>query len=99
MKPLLIRFLVRRLSTRRLAAITVDILADTLERLPRADRVPFLRDLAQEHLGGILRGFESSERAQLMNALLPLVAREFPLAELNLLDAFPNVASDAHGDE
>ena len=91
--------LIRRLSARQLAEIVGDILPDTLERLPRADRVPFLRDLAQEHLGGILRGLERSERAELMNALLPLVTREFPLAELNLLDAFPRVTWDLHTDE
>jgi hypothetical protein len=28
------------------------------------------------------------ERGQLMNALLPAVAREFPLAELDILGAF-----------
>ncbi len=89
MKRLLIRLLVRRLSARELAEIGGDLLPGALERLPRADRVPFLRDLAQQHLAEILQGLERSERAELMNTLLPLVAHEFPLSELNLLDAFP----------
>jgi len=91
--------LIRRLSAHELAEIVGDILPDTLERLPRADRVPFLRDLAQKHLGETLQGLERSERAELMNALLPLVVREFPLTELNLLDAFATVSSDAYTDE
>jgi hypothetical protein len=31
---------------------------------------------------------DHEERVSLMNGLLPLVAREFPLGELNLLDIF-----------
>ena len=94
MKRCLISMLIRRLSARQLAEIVGDILPDTLERLPRADRVPFLRDLAQKHLGETLQGLERSERAELMNALLPLVAREFPLSELNLLEAFAAAAGN-----
>jgi hypothetical protein len=89
MKHLLIRMLVSQLSARELAEIGGEILPTALAQLARPERVPFLRDSAQRYLGGVLGGLERSERVELMNALLPLVAREFPLEQVNLLDAFP----------
>jgi hypothetical protein len=75
-------------------AITVgEILPEVLNRLPHAKRVVFLHEMAEATAGPALRDLGREERAQLMNALLPLFAREFPLADLDLLRAFPAATS------
>ncbi len=59
------------------------------KKVPQEDRGGFIRTLVEDHLGDFLRGMSRKERASLMNDLLPLIAREFPLADLDLLSAFP----------
>jgi len=55
---------------------------------PPEERVKMLHCLAKEHLGEWLEGMSEEEKAKLMNSLLPLVAKEFPLAEIDILGAF-----------
>lgn len=42
----------------------------------------------EENLEWILVDLDRAQRAQLMNRLLPLVARYFPLEEVDILGAF-----------
>ncbi len=44
--------------------------------------------LVEENLSAALEGLGQEERAALMNSLLPLVARHFPLEEVDTLGAF-----------
>jgi len=88
-KHSLARLLARRLLPHDLVTVTGEVLPEILERLPRAKRVTFLCEMVTACVGPLLRNLGREERAQLMNALLPLAAREFPLADLDLLTAFP----------
>jgi hypothetical protein len=81
--------LARQLAPRDLVAVAGEALPDVLERVPRAERVAFLREMVAASIGPVLRNLGREERAQLMNALLPLAARGFPLVDLDLLTAFP----------
>lgn len=96
-KRFLVRPLARQLSARELAIVAGEILPEILNRLPRAERTAFLCEMAEVVVGPALRDLGREERAQLLNALLPLVAREFPLSDLDLLAAFP--ASPEHTTE
>ncbi len=58
------------------------------KQIPHEERVSFLKSLAEENLSAFLSDMNREERASLMNTLLPLIAQEFPLADLDLLTAF-----------
>ncbi|PKO24021.1 MAG: hypothetical protein CVU38_00995 [Chloroflexi bacterium HGW-Chloroflexi-1] len=98
-KHSLARLLARRLAPHDLVAAAGEVLLEALERLPRAERMTFLHEMITASIGPLLRNLGREERAQLMNSLLPLVAREFPLADLDLLTAFsaPISSEDALG--
>jgi hypothetical protein len=57
------------------------------EILPE-QRVSFLTEIVTGNLGALLSDMSRQERAELLNALLPIIAREFPLAEADLLTVF-----------
>ncbi len=66
----------------------------------RCEKLAFFRCFAEEHLGTLLAGLERAERAVLMNALLPSLVREFPLADLDILGALAPAGDPwAEGDE
>jgi hypothetical protein len=88
-KHSLLRAMAWHQSPQELAIAASEISSEIVNRLPRAERVALLRDMAEAIIGPALRDLGHEERAQLMNALLPLVVREFPLAELDLLTACP----------
>ena len=71
------------------------------KRLPREQRGGVLKSLAENYLSSFLGDMSREDRASLMNGLLPLVAREFPLADLDFLTAFssPDNFSGESGDE
>ena len=64
-------------------------LLKVLSQLPHIERAIVLREMAEVVLEPALSDLEREERIQLMNALLPLVVRVFPLADLDLLAMFP----------
>ena len=70
-----------------------------LTRLTPAERMVYLGKLVEDHLAEILAGLGREERARLMNGLLPLLAQEFPLDELDILGAFSQaeVTTDERG--
>ena len=91
--------LARHLSPGELVVMASEIAPEMLSRLPRAERVAFGREMAEVIAKAALRDLGREERAQLMNALLPLLVREFPLADLDLLATFPAPASAEHATE
>lgn len=93
------RLLSRWLSPGDLGGVAGETLEGVLARVPEEQRVTFLVELTQELLHPMLSGLERRQRAQLMNALLPLVAREFPLAELDFLSHIGDAAPERDGVE
>jgi len=82
------RTLAKRLSPEEIVNVAMDIWPLVWERIPHERRVPFLTQVVAKHLGALLGDMERAERATLMNALLPVIAREFPLTEADFLSAF-----------
>ena len=89
-KHRLARRLLARLSRQETLSLAGDALAGWLEDLSAEEKVEFIQSLVEEGLRAALAGLSPQERGQLMNGLLPTVAREFPLAELDILGAFEN---------
>jgi len=84
----LVLMLSKGLSRDDLTQIGAEIVDEQLNRMSQGERVVFLREMFEEHMAKALAGLDSPHRAQLMNALLPLVARHFPLEEVDILGAF-----------
>jgi len=59
------------------------------ERISQNERISLLKSMAEEHIPALLVGMSREQRAALMNGLLPLISQEFPLADLDLLEAYP----------
>lgn len=95
----LAHLLARRLAPNDLVAVASEALPSVMERVPSKERVAFLLDMIAASVDPLLRNRGRGDRAELMNALLPLVAREFPLTDLDLLTAFsaPFSAKDVPG--
>jgi len=82
--------LVRRLPPQELVNLTVEVWPQMWKRIPREQRVDFLINVAEKHHGTFLEDLSREERTSLMNSLLPLIVREFPLANLDFLTAYPS---------
>ena len=65
-----------------------EVLGKRLSQMPVEERAAFLQRLVDENLEWALVGLGRSQRAQLMNNLLPLIARHFPLQDVDILGAF-----------
>ena len=62
-----------------------------MARMDKEEKLAFVQTFIEDNIGQALAGLGREERAKLMNSLLPMVAREFPLADLDFLGAFPSV--------
>ncbi|MCK4786879.1 MAG: hypothetical protein KAV87_24190 [Desulfobacteraceae bacterium] len=96
-KQRLLRWLALRMAPQDLANMVGDFLPSILEGMSRAARIDFLRHLAETALPPTMAALDREARATLMNALLPLLVREFPLSDLDLLNALeesPQRAND-----
>jgi len=80
--------LAQRLSPQELVDLGMAEWPKIRERIPREQQAPFMKSVAEKYLGTLLMDMTREERAALMNAMLPLIAREFPLTDLDLLGAF-----------
>ena len=76
------------LSPQDVVNLAVEIWPHVWEQIPLGQRVTFLTEAATNNLGTFMTGLSHQERVTLLNALLPIIAREFPLAEANFLAAF-----------
>lgn len=84
----LVTALARRFSPQELVDLAVKVWPQVWQKVPPDQQVNFLTSAAAEHLGTLTAGLSRQERIVLMNALLPIVAREFPLSEMDFLSAF-----------
>ena len=88
LKTNLARQFIRRLSPQEVLDLAGEAAREWMARLPVEERAAFLGRLVEENLSAVLQGLGREERAALMNNLLPLVARHFPLDDVDVLGAF-----------
>ena len=99
-KSRLAQTFLRFLSPRDFRAVAGPATVQMAGRMEQEEKLAFFRRFVEEHLGTLLAGLERAERASLMNALLPTLAQEFPLADLDILGAFSATGDPwAEGDE
>lgn len=84
------RALMHCVSPKKTVEAAFELWPDLLSRIPQDQRVDFIQSLADQHLADVVKGLSREERVSLMNSVLPAVAREFPLVEIDFLKAFPN---------
>jgi Mg/Co/Ni transporter MgtE len=80
--------LMKKINPQKLIEMATEIWPMILERIPREQRVEFLKTLLAQNISYSLNDLSRKERAALMNELLPLIAKEFPLTDLDILAAF-----------
>jgi len=78
----------RTLSPRDFEDVACSATVQMVDRMGQEEELDFFRRFVEEHLAPLLAGLERADRAALMNALLLTLAREFPLADLDILGAF-----------
>jgi hypothetical protein len=88
LKTRLARMFVGSLSQDDLLRIAGDLLDERLSGMSGEEQAAFLQQFVEENLEWTLADLDRAQRAQLMNRLLPLVARHFPLEEVDILEAF-----------
>ena len=88
MKARMARMFVSSLSQDDLLRIAGDLFAKWASRMSGEEQLAFLQRLVEENLEYVLADLDSRQRARLMNTLLPLIARHFPLDEVDILGAF-----------
>jgi len=91
--------LVHLLSPQDLQEVAGPVSVQFASRMDREERVAFFRQFVEEYLGPLLADLNREERADLMNALLPKLAQEFPLADLDILGAFSSAEGSPWVDE
>ncbi len=88
LKTQLARQFIRRLSQQDVLDLAGEAAQEWMARMPVEERAAFLGRMVEENLSAALQGLGREERAALMNSLLPLIARHFPLDEVDILGAF-----------
>ena len=85
LKTQLARQFVHRLSQQDVLDLAGEAAQEWMARMRVEERAAFLGRLVEENLNAALQGLGREERAALMNSLLPLIARHFPLDEVDIL--------------
>ncbi len=98
LKARLARMFVGSLSQDDLLQTAGEMLDERLSQMPVEERVVFLGRLVEENLEWTLADLDRSQRAQLMNNLLPLIARHFPLQDVDILGAFADFGRPSEAD-
>jgi len=88
LKARMARMFVSSLSQDDLLRIAGDLFAKWASRMSGEEQLAFLQRLVEENLEYVLADLDSRQRARLMNTLLPLIARHFPLDDVDILEAF-----------
>ena len=88
-----VRMVLKRCSLDDIEQIGEAVLSERMNAMRPEERIAFLHQMTEDYLGMVLAGLDRSRRAQLMNLLLPVVARHFPLEEVDILGTF----ADAQG--
>jgi len=94
-KQRLLRLLALSMAPQDLANMVGEFLPSILEEMSDAARIDFLRHLSETVLPPTMAVIDRENRTSLMNALVPLAVREFPLVELDLLTALEKSAPQA----
>ena len=71
-----------------LMEIARDVSGPMMAKLDKEEKMAFIKNLVEENLDEMLEGLGREDRVQLMNALLPRILKEFPLADLDILGMF-----------
>ena len=98
LKICLARIFVGGLSQDDLLLIASEILDERLSRMSGEEQLAFLQRLVKDNLEWTLADLDRPQRAQLMNHLLPVVARHFPLEDVDILGTFGDVESSQQPD-
>ncbi len=91
---LISHILIRRFPPQKLVDLAVEAWPQVWQSIPPEQRVDFLKNIAEKNMGIFLADMDREERGALMNALLPLVVREFPLIDLDFMTVFPSSNED-----
>lgn len=86
------------LSQHDLLRLTSDLFDRRLSGMSGEEQLAFLQRLVEENLECALAGLDRPQRARLMNDLLPLIARHFPLDDVDILGAFGGLEEAAEPD-
>ena len=80
-----------------LMEIAHDASGPMMAKLDKGEKMAFIQNFVEENLDKMLEGLGREERAQLMNALLPRILKEFPLADLDILGTFSGASPEGGG--
>jgi hypothetical protein len=86
-KTVLARRLLKNTAPEEMMGIVDLFLPSMVGALSKTQLKAFLRLLFEKYLGFLLRGMRREERAQLLSDLLPVIAREFPLQDIDIENA------------
>lgn len=84
------QWLIRKIKPEDSIEILSKLYPVILAQIPRGQREVFLKTFLKNNISCSVEGMTREERASLMNELLPMIAKEFPLTDLDLLAAFSN---------
>jgi hypothetical protein len=83
-KARMARDLIRHEDPATVIALVEAMLPTVVDVLPKAYLKVFIERLFHNHLETLLRGLDREERAELLRKVLPVIAREFPLSDVDL---------------
>lgn len=81
---MLARRLLKNTAPEEMMGIVDLFLPSMASALSKTQLKAFLKLLFEKYLGFLLRGMRRDERAQLLKDLMPVVAREFPLQDIDI---------------
>jgi hypothetical protein len=70
-------------------ALADAVLPALVETLPKPQLKAFIQHLFTQHLSTLLRDLDQADRAELLQAVLPTIADEFPLHKFDLATMLP----------
>ncbi|HHE71937.1 MAG TPA: hypothetical protein ENL34_06640 [Chloroflexi bacterium] len=98
LKSRMIRQVLRGLSSEEALNLAAEFGREWITRLSPQERAAFLSRLVEENLNAALEGLDREQRALLMNQLLPVLMRHFPLADLDFLGALSQLSKTSEGE-
>ena len=84
----MVQMAVALLRPKDLIEIARGVSGPMMSRLDKEEKMAFIQNFVEENLDKMLEGLGREDRAQLMNALLPRIFKEFPLEDLDILGMF-----------
>ncbi|MGC9520923.1 MAG: hypothetical protein ACP5HG_03455 [Anaerolineae bacterium] len=84
LKAQLARSMIQGEDPEEIVALVDAVLPAVVDVLSKSQLKAFVKHLFEEHLATLLRGMDRAERAALLQELLPIIAREFPMRDVDL---------------